>query len=651
MIACLLHDIGHAPFSHALEQQMLNNSASKDSNSKDGSFTAMLAVELNKREEELGEEINSADIKASPHEKVGAMFILENLVGNIEKIFKDLIVQKYPSARTDDILYSEHYHYNPIIDTTDLHRDVCFIARMILGLKYKSYEPEKQIRNCFVELLNGGNFDVDKLDYVIRDTKMSGISNISIDIERLLGAVCIITKTKYSNQEYNQQDFSNSTIYSLKNSDDKELQITGNFLGTILLYPDAQVMIGKGSKFLSLNTPSGLSSIQYTEEAESAKFSDTTEITQNGVRCTRRIALNNKAKVIELPALEGRAFECNINNAEVVSESGFQFTVCGNVMPVSLQVNGHCSICIKGRCATDTSVSFFENTTLNGCVQEIILIGNAIKKKVPNNQAYNEFSVGFKKQAINIIANVLEARDYLYLWIYAHHKVIYYANYLIPVLSQAVLKITEQRDFPKWGLNYSNLKKLDDAYVWTAIKYHRDLLEDNEIKKLCDELLDRTYKISLYKSLAEYDLLFESFTDKLSIKNYFSEHLRTDQTKLLDAGNTTAGYVNDELLDKLKQYGNLENISKIVFVDASYKSKKTDAHSTFIVINEEVFSIDKIPLLADRITISGVNTAHYFYLYYETSTKDLKQRKSEAIGLKNAIKTFFKEREKNNIEG
>lgn len=640
LISCLLHDIGHAPFSHALEQLMLDNSASEDRN-----FTAMLAAELNKREAEFDEDISSVDIKASPHEKIGAMFILEHLAGNIEKLFEDLIAQQYPTAQTDDILYSEHYYYNPVIDTADLQRDICFIARMILGLKYKGYEPEKQIRNCFVELLNGNNFDVDKLDYVIRDTKMSGISNISIDIERLLGAVCIITKTKYTVQEYHQQDFSNSTIYSLKNSKDKEIQISGHFLGTILLYPDAEVIIEKGSKLLSLTTSSGLSSIRYTEEAEPARFSSSTEITQNGIRCMRLIALNPNLKAIELPALEGNSFECNISNAEVISEGGFHFTVCGNVTPVKLQVNSHCIVRIKGRCATDASVSFFENTKLNGCVQEIILMGNTINGRVPNNKAYNEFSVGFKKQAINIIANVLEARDYLYLWIYAHHKVIYYANFLIPILSAEILGNNEQKDFPNWKLNYTNLEKLDDAYVWTAIKYRRYLSGDTEIDNLCKELLDRTYKISLYKSLAEYELLFESFTNKLSIKNYFSEHLRKDRPSLLDAGNITAGYIDDEFLGKLKDYENIDNISSIVFVDASYKSKKTDAHSTFIVINEAVASIDKIPLLADRITVSGVNTAHYFYLYYETSTKNIKERKSEAIRLKNAIKAFFKEEE------
>ena len=65
---------------------------------------------------------------------------------------------------------------------------------MILGVKYSDYRPEMQIRNCFIELLNG-SFDVDKLDYTVRDTEMSGISNTTIDIERLLNALTIIPTT------------------------------------------------------------------------------------------------------------------------------------------------------------------------------------------------------------------------------------------------------------------------------------------------------------------------------------------------------------------------------------------------------------------------------------------------------------------------
>lgn len=73
---------------------------------------------------------------------------------------------------------------------------LCFIARMIMGLKFSiKSNLDRQIWNCFIELLNGGNFDVDNLDYIVRDTHKSSISNIAIDVERLLNSLCFISKT------------------------------------------------------------------------------------------------------------------------------------------------------------------------------------------------------------------------------------------------------------------------------------------------------------------------------------------------------------------------------------------------------------------------------------------------------------------------
>lgn len=143
LIACLLHDIGHAPFSHALEKLVLENSAEGER-----SFTVQLADALNRRESQ-NETIMPEDLGAAPHEKIGAMFIIEQMEEQIRAVFEELIGLKYPSSDSDNILYAEHYHYNPIIDTEDLQNDICFIARMILGLKYKGYEPEKQIPQLF----------------------------------------------------------------------------------------------------------------------------------------------------------------------------------------------------------------------------------------------------------------------------------------------------------------------------------------------------------------------------------------------------------------------------------------------------------------------------------------------------------------------
>lgn len=191
-----------------------------------------------------------------------------------------------------------------------------------------------------------------------------------------------------------------------------------------------------------------------------------------------------------------------------------------------------------------------------------------------------------------MIANVLEARNYLYLWIYAHHKVTYYANFLLPVLSRCVLTtisnelntLKEQIDdiyqnpLSVWTLDYTNIHYLDDNYFWAIIKvfYYKNLEEGGEWERLCRELLSRKYKISLYKSLAEYDLLFESFTDmqKQEIQGYICRHIRNDFPSLLDEGEYLAGYPDSSMLTGLRSFGASDNITNIVYVSTSYKAKK-----------------------------------------------------------------------------
>lgn len=450
LIACLLHDIGHAPFSHSLENIVLDNS---EGNSR---FLQRLVDELNRREN-WGETVRENCIKAASHEEIGALFIMEKMEGAIESIFDDLIQLNYPSVGTDNILYAEHYSHKPVIDKEGFQRDICFIARMILGLKYIGFEPEKQIRNCFIELLNGSNFDVDKLDYVIRDTQMSGISNVNVDVERLLGSVCIITKTRYTNKKYQDDDFTNTVISKLSGDKDSDIQIKGRFLGSILLRGDSEVEIANESTFISLSLIEN-AKIRYKEHVRGAEFSEDTTVIQNGQNI-RWIQIENSERVKRLGENNANLFDCSISDARVVNGQ-FCFVVQSDGdLPfrdkgVEIKINGNCNIRIRGRFDAKAAISCFKDTKLSGCVKEIILLGNTIKCDVPNAEMYNEFSVGFKKQAINVIANLLEARNYLYLWVYAHHKVVYYANFLIPAVACEALRQTS-------GVQYRLKEKVD----------------------------------------------------------------------------------------------------------------------------------------------------------------------------------------------
>lgn len=71
-------------------------------------------------------------------------------------------------------------------------------ARCITGYKYdktmpkEEIAPEKDIKNCFIGMLNSKVIDVDRLDYLIRDAYTSGFETVNIDYIRLLKAITIV---------------------------------------------------------------------------------------------------------------------------------------------------------------------------------------------------------------------------------------------------------------------------------------------------------------------------------------------------------------------------------------------------------------------------------------------------------------------------
>lgn len=149
-LSCLLHDVGHAPFSHTGEKYYLGVNNSYD--------------ELHKR---LADLIGSDEIikdssknpgkKAAPHEIMSAIIGLSN--------------------------------YSDIIGNLD---DRDFFSRCITGYEYSASDIDSQVKNCFIGLLNSKVIDVDKLDYLLRDAYFSGHGTVNIDYQRLLSSITIV---------------------------------------------------------------------------------------------------------------------------------------------------------------------------------------------------------------------------------------------------------------------------------------------------------------------------------------------------------------------------------------------------------------------------------------------------------------------------
>jgi HD superfamily phosphohydrolase len=146
LIACLLHDCAHAPFSHTFEKYYEHagrlNAALVDAMSSD--FDA---------------ERDLSQCNPAPHEKASAAAILNQYADGIRAV----------------------------------GGEPCLAARMVLGCEYHHRDgPKLRFCNALISLLNGKAIDVDKLDYITRDTWASGVANVSIDLDRLLQSVTVV---------------------------------------------------------------------------------------------------------------------------------------------------------------------------------------------------------------------------------------------------------------------------------------------------------------------------------------------------------------------------------------------------------------------------------------------------------------------------
>ena len=579
LIACLLHDCGHSPFSHAFEyllDEVHLNAIILDEYVRD-EFKNDFFIGDN------GSDGNRT-VSPNPHELLSAIFVNKYYRDNIKNVMQDLFGDKHKTDEEDE--------------------DIEFIARAIIGCKYSDLmDKKKQIKNCLIQLLNSKSIDVDGLDYIIRDSELSGVDNVAIDVDRLINSLTVVETRKYS-----------------------DIYLDDNYINAIILDGCLQVGSLKGqiAGMLDVNDYNGSLSV-----------------------CDFNGAIKNRLNV------KGRGrivsdlnFDGNIRIGSAYYEN--EMSPPKNIVDFEVNTLASSDMALKDAsffCDADTNMEIVMDDHCSSIVFKNIYIKGNLTGTFSGTTLGDDMDCGscdvkqielaFHKSSLSVLHNVVYARNYEYLWIYAHHKVAYYANYLLIELLYITADLIreEQSGLPRDEIvrkilaMYGEKQEIQDhlyclsndndilgLYKEYYLKVKEKIVEEpdslllDKAKKLYQELFRRQYKRSAWKSFAEFKMFFSDLTERqlLNLKDKLLNQNISDVSC-----NYNYGYLKGHWKEKFYEFG----MNDVVWVSPNVKLKQLDPDYTFILVKDMHKRLRDVTINQNDLSNPQTNYS-LFYIYY-----------------------------------